>query len=272
MTIAAGFKCSDGILVASDTLYSGAVQQTYGSKLWLLHEDNPVVVFGGAARSIAALTRARDEIRRKLKPAMSIIAVVDRIDECLLKVNTKFGQADWPDVQALVGIRAEQQTVLYQNVATKVALSPVDLPTVCVGTDSLGDYFAHSLFRADMPIRWAKVVAAHLVWNCKKYASGYCGGDTHLVEIPQEGPAVVTTNQQSIAALEAHLAGLDEAMRIVLPDGRANEDTLVQRLVIIKKAIDDLGHQFFVSARGDIRIGATMNAHVEVVPDSGNNT
>lgn len=247
MAIVAGFKCSDGILLASDTLYSGAVQNQHGPKLWVLHDNDPVVVFGGAARSVAALTRARDEIRRKIRPGSSLQRTLDMIDDVLKKVNEKFSPpGDCPDVQALVVIRAKDQdgSRLYQNVASKVALSPVDAATVCVGVDSLGDYFAESLFNEGMALRWAKVVAAHLVWNCKRYASGYCGGDTNFIEIPNEGPPITTTDQAVIREYEAHLSGMTRALQAVLPDGKANEETLLHRVKVLSDAISAAERSF----------------------------
>ena len=150
------------------------------------------------------------------------------------------GEAWGPDVQALVVIRAGGKNHLYQNVSGKVALSPVDGPTVCAGVDSLGDYFAQSLFTDGMALKWAKKVAAHLVWNCKEYASGYCGGDTHLIEIPESGPVVFIDDQSLIAEYEQHLAPIADAMRIVLPsnsDPNSSDLTLEHRLKELTAAI-----------------------------------
>ena len=67
MTIAAGFVCSDGILLASDTLYSGTGQgNKYGRKSWVLDRGDVLVCFGGAGTE-GGLLRTRDEIDRKLK-------------------------------------------------------------------------------------------------------------------------------------------------------------------------------------------------------------
>ncbi len=250
MTIAAGFKCSDGILLASDTLYSGAHQRLYGRKLWILHADDPVVAFGGAAQSVAALTRARDEIERKIRTGDSLQRTLDMIDLVLKKVNDKFGRPDWPDVQALVVIRAGGQNRLFQNVGQHVALSPVDLPTVCVGSESLGDYFSQSLFREWMSLKWAKVIAAYLVWNCKKYASGHCGGDTHFIEVPASGPVVFMDDQIAIAQYEQHLAGIDNAMQVVFPDEQVSDATVSARLEAITHAIDSASRSVTVQLSG----------------------
>jgi hypothetical protein len=115
---------------------------------------------------------------------MSLQRTLDTIDDALLRVDKKFPSRDgWPHVQALVAIRAEGHSRLYQNVPRETALSPVDATHVCIGQEALGNYFAESLFREGMALEWAEIVAAYLVANCKQFASGHCGGETHLAVV-----------------------------------------------------------------------------------------
>ncbi|HXT70959.1 MAG TPA: hypothetical protein VN700_14455 [Vicinamibacterales bacterium] len=232
--------CADGILLASDTLYSGAIQSSYGPKLWVLQDADPIVVFGGAG-TVGAITRARDEITRKLKPGLTLQNTIDRIDAALEKVYQKFPpRGGVLSVQAIVAIRTGEKTSLYENVTGEIALSPVDDLSTCLGLEALGDYFTSLLFRSRMPIKWAKVVAAHLVRNCKTYASGYCGGDTHLIELPTVGPPVMTNDPSKIKELEAHFASFDDAMRALLPDSdpNATDLTIKHRLAEFQSALD----------------------------------
>jgi hypothetical protein len=39
MTIAVGFKCYEGILLATDTMYSGGPNNSDGEKMWVLSAD-----------------------------------------------------------------------------------------------------------------------------------------------------------------------------------------------------------------------------------------
>ena len=240
MTIAVGFRCTDGILLASDTLYSGTVQNDNGPKFWVLRDDDPLVVFGGAG-TVGALTRARDEIQRALRKGSSFQRTLDAIDHVLEKIHKKFPpKTEAPHVQALVVIRAEDRNALYQNIYGETSLSPVDLPTTCLGVDTLGNYFTALLYRSEMPIKWARVVAAYLVKNCKTYASGYCGGETHLIEVPNTGSPVRTTDRKTIEALEAHLGQFDDAMHALLPgtDPNASDISIGHRWTVLKTAIE----------------------------------
>jgi len=244
VTIAAGFRCYDGLLLASDTLYSGGANNTYGEKIWVLRANDPAVVFAGSG-TVGPLTRARDEIERRIKPGMSFQRTLDTIDAALLKVDRKFPARDgWPHVQALVAIRAEGHSRLYQNVPRETALSPVDAAHVCIGQEALGNYFAESLFREGMVLEWAEIVAAYLVANCKQFASGFCGGETHLAVVPsKEGSsAFVKTDQRYMQELESYLFGIGHALRAVLPGGSpamsATAATLKARAKFIIEAID----------------------------------
>ena len=59
--IAAGFICTDGVLLASDTLYSNTgMGQKFGPKFWIINHGDLCVAFGGAGTE-AGLLRARDE-------------------------------------------------------------------------------------------------------------------------------------------------------------------------------------------------------------------
>jgi hypothetical protein len=272
MTIVAGFKCNNGLVLASDTLYS-AVNNTYGDKLWVLQSQEPAVVFGGAG-TVGPLTRARDEIERRLKQGLSFQTTLERVDEALAKVSEKFPPRDGsPQVRALVAIRAEGRTRLYENVFGEVALSPVDHPYACLGVDTLGNYFAEMLFREGTTMWWAEVVSTYLVAQCKKYASGYCGGDTHIVIVPSDESVVPfkKTQQEYIQEQELYLSKIGDALQLVLPDEHTiGEAVALQRARIIADAIDEaraILHQTITTApayfSGRNKEGRTISQHIE---------
>jgi 20S proteasome alpha/beta subunit len=253
MTIAAGFVCTDGILLASDTLYSSEARR-YGRKLWILDHGDVLVVFGGAGLG-AGLRRTRDEIERKLKPGLSRAHIVDIIDTAITKVHAKLSLVPESKISVLVVIRTGDESILYENAELDM-LSTVDHSYQCVGSgDGLGRYFASSLFRPGMSIRWAKIVAAHMIKKCKDHVA-YCGGDTHLVEIPSLGAATFVDDQAQIQTYEQHLAEIDDAMRIVLPDNRANDDTLEYRLGTLNEAIRKARNTFVTT--GLIQLNAEV--------------
>ena len=238
MTIAAGFFCSDGILLASDSLYSGSGYAVgEGPKFWVITKDDVVVVFGGAGYE-PWLMRTKMEIERKIsKGGLSQINIVSRIDQVLEKVANKI-PPEWA-FGALVAIRNSEGLYLYESLGVSF-LSPVRNHWQCVGTgQSLGLYFATLLFREGMSLHWAKVVAAHLVKECKVYSDG-CGGPTRFVEIPTVGDVIETDKPVEIEKFEAHLAPLTDVFGIVLPgsDRTASDLSIAHRLQMLTEAIN----------------------------------
>lgn len=114
-----------------------------------------------------------------------------------------------------------------------------------------------------MPLAWAKVVAAHLIKQVKKYSSGYCGGGTHLLELPADGDPSFLDDQE-IAKLEQTLAEVDDAIHLVLPGEGASEDTLSHRLVTLNEVIRNLRRAVIIKMPGGEGItfgGTPSRAH-----------
>lgn len=269
MTIAAGFVCTDGVLLASDTLYSATgMGNKYGPKFWILEHGDVLVAFGGAGAE-AGLLRTRDEIDRKLQPGQSRIRVVDIIDGALKKVSGKLPDDLAWKTHALVVVRVGGQSVLYENSGGSNMLSPVQQVCQCVGYgQSLGWYFARSLFRAGMSLKWARIVAAHLIRNVKDYVED-CDGDTHLIEVPHVGNASVVADQAIVADIEAYLGPISQAINAVLPDGTANDETLFARLTMVTEAINKALRSHVIQPRAgelSLQSGSTTVGFAQGMP------
>ena len=237
MTIAAGFVCSDGLLFASDTLYSGTHHQ-FGRKLWTFQTDTVQIVCGGAGTK-SGLQRTIDEIEGQLQPGLDRWGVLRVIESALQLVDEQLKPEFWDKTRLLVGTREAGKTQLHENDGGSYALTRLNGATQCVGAgDALGRYFAESLFRPVMSIKWAKIVAAHLVKNAKTHAPASCGGDTHLVELPDSGDVQTIMDQAVVRALEAYLAPLEKVLGAVLPDHTTNDDTVLARLRMVTAAVD----------------------------------
>jgi len=260
MTIAAGFVCSDGLLFASDTLYSGE-QRRYGKKFWTSEWGATTVVFGGAGTQ-AGLLRTRDEIERRIEPTADRYVVIQAVEEALALVEEKLKPSDYERTEALIGIRTSGGYWLYENQGGRSMLSVVDKVSQCVGYGhSLGWYFADSLFKSGMTIEWAKKVAAHLVKQVKTYSSGYCGGRTHLVALPASGSVRFIVKKAEIIPLEEYLAEVHEAMQLVLPDKRSNDDTALNRVERFNETVRTLRKQFFLRVQPtEIKISSSVIA------------
>lgn len=249
MTIAAGFVCSDGLIFASDTLYAGA-KRKYDQKFWIIDKRDVAVVFGGAGTA-PGLKRTRDLLRQSIRSGMSLEEVVLAIEEALRYVEELIKPSADERTEALIGIRVESEYWLYENQGARAALTVIDGRSQCVGYGQpLGRYFADTLFTSNMPMKWAKVVAAHLIKHVKIHNSVWCGGRTHLIELPAVGKGRLIKDKQHLEELERYLAQVDAAMEIVLPRAGVSDHTLEERLKQLTDVIRDLSRAQFVALTG----------------------
>lgn len=245
MTIAAGFICHEGVLLASDTLYAG-INKRYGRKLWTVKAGNNLVCFGGAGLQ-GGLERTQDEIAQRLLPGMDRATVIAMLEDVLQHVLDVQQPADGEQTSGLFAIRIGTACQLFENTDGKTMLSPIGHAGQCVGwATALGQYFLDQLYQQPMPMKWARIVAAHLIRQAKQY-SEYCGGDTHVLEIRADGSERMVTDQVEIQRDEQYLGQLDEAMRLVLPTGRVQDEmTLDFRLETVVDAIKKAAGLFVV--------------------------
>lgn len=92
-------------------------------------------------------------------------------------------------------------------------LSPVGYPARCIGwATALGQYFIDHLYREPMSMKWARIVASHLIKRAKEY-SQYCGGDTHFLAVPHNSDGCeLITDQAQTHLWEQYLGQVDEAL------------------------------------------------------------
>jgi 20S proteasome alpha/beta subunit len=254
MTIAAGFLCSDGFVLAADTLYSGT-NKRYAAKIWTLQRGDVAIAVAGAGVAVL-LARLKDDIYDRLTSSMSRRDVVELIDGILYSIFHKHKPApnEFP-IQVLVGIRTHGDCSLYENDSFAM-LARVRKNRTCIGWgSSLGLYFADTLFRKQMPMKWAEIISAHLVRQVKRYADG-CGGRTHMVSVPALGQ-IKRFQPKEIRDLERYFAEIDTAMQLVLPGSggaRMNESTRRQRLQMLNDAIDRVRNTVVIEGTFDVTL------------------
>ena len=238
MTIAAGFLCSDGFVLAADTQHSG-VNKRYAPKIWMARKGDVLIAMAGSGLSVA-LSRAEEDIRARLLPTMKMREVRDMVDGVLYALQHKYqppypGSQNPPPITVLVGVRIGGACRLYESDGSAI-LGPVQKNRSCIGWgSSLGLFFADSLFRKGMTLAWAEIIAAHLISQSKKYADG-CGGKTHMLRVPQSGKPT-RLHQSRITQLEGYLATVQEALRDVLPSPGISDETVARRVEILTAAI-----------------------------------
>jgi hypothetical protein len=246
MTIAAGFKCADGLVFGADTLQSG-VNKQYAAKLLVFPVDDPLVVMAGAG-TVVYISSLEAAIKRKLKPHMTADEVAMLFEYELNNLAKKIGAVAGELPNLLIGVRTGGELSLLGNDGN-VVVAPVRNNRHAIGSgESLGLYFGSLLFNESTSAKWARIITAHLVKQAKDHADG-CGGDTHIITLPVTGPCQ-EVNQGEIDGLERYCADIDDAMRLVLPGGGVTDATIGYRLKMLNEAIERARKSVVIEAVG----------------------
>jgi len=203
MTIAAGFLCRDGIVLAADTEYT-ANAKFQGTKIWCQEADDTALILAGAGPAVS-LGYIRDRIFRLLTPSMKPEAIADMVEDVLHRFFTRYvpqGKAeDAPSL--LFGIRYEQDFHLYQTAA---APPPAKVDRwACVGWGGdLGQYLADLFYRPEESVAYTECLAAYVVYQAKLH-SAYCGGKTDIVSLTtNELTPMIRPRRERIAEMERY--------------------------------------------------------------------
>ncbi|HXM44456.1 MAG TPA: hypothetical protein VN924_24675 [Bryobacteraceae bacterium] len=195
MTIVAGFHVNDGILICSDTQYTGAAK-VYQQKVFPMTVDGDTYVFGlaghepngkmaiedcqEAIQDLPAEQRSLKGIKRALRKAVKPIC-----DEYVLSRPT--GDQDGVAFEIMVGcwIARGGGHKLF-SISRNGAVNRLD-GYGCIGVGSyLGDYFIRQIFRRQMTVDTVLLLAAQTLNAVKSYDQN-CGGPSQLVIIDKNG-------------------------------------------------------------------------------------
>jgi hypothetical protein len=230
MTIAAGFVCSDGLVLCADTQYSSAAVKVSRTKLWQ------------APSGRCAIAAAGDEVLMK-EVAETILAMVDgestleeakeAIEQTMESIYTRhIDPSNDPNyvVQVLVAIHASDGAAIFGHsrwAATAITRA------ACIGTgEVLGNYVLDRLWGNEpRPSMAASIVAAHLLQVAKKH-DPWCGLASEIVVLPNVGRAYLQS-PRNIQNLEQFFDSVDVVLKPLLfaiPDSRNSADVIEDRL------------------------------------------
>ncbi len=221
MTIAAGFVCRDGVVLGADSQVTGAIKFSR-DKVWVLptRDASQCVAMAGAG-DVVLIRAVRDALaesdRRRFDPPFAHLAQVlssaltpsddpqpplDRLVERLQAALETFYEhhiypaPNWEEsrpLRFLLAVQAGGQAALFDQSGPTLARTTSH---VCIGSGSdLGQYLQETRFTSEMDMATGRRVVAHLLKQVKTYST-FCGGDSHILLVPHEGPATFATARQ----------------------------------------------------------------------------
>jgi hypothetical protein len=217
MTIAAGFKCSDGYVLCADTeiaysdLYKESRAKLRASRVpncdlyWAICGDVDFVnmLMGKIVEAVEECSDNMQEIRTE-------------IERVCIEVSSAYQNYQPPQIPLLLH---EPKTV---NMKFFKLYGPVVSPIsdwVCVGTGQpLASYLIGDIYRRTMKMREVGILAAYALTHVKRHAFG-CGGASQILMIANDGsitpfmtkgPGENNPEQQDF---EKYVTELDRAIR-----------------------------------------------------------
>lgn len=237
MTIAAGFVCSDGVVLCSDTLLSANFRQQ-GPKAWVVWKDSRVALAVAGAGNYVLLKLAREALLRRMtqlrrntrKPLDPgriqhevIEPVIASIHDDHVDKATEWDRANGYGLSLLVAVQEGGIATLYET--DRRACSKV-LSFACVGSGApIGNYVASTTFTSVLASSWGEMAAAYVIQQAKAYGDD-CGGDTAIIVLPNDGK-VEELSLDRIRKLEA--AGFDihkAVARLLVANTDKNDEDL----------------------------------------------
>jgi hypothetical protein len=216
MTIAAGFECSDGVVLCADTQVTSNIKQN-GPKVWTLTDPKSdfVVAMAGAG-DVVLIHALRDKLAAFDRPNilglnfMTMIGMtgsmtgrtpmetlIEALQERILKPFYEQHVYTYPTwettvrLEFLLAVRVGNRCVLLDS--SYATLSTSD-HKACIGSGSdLGRYLQETMFDPTMNVRETRRVAAYMLDQVKTY-SPWCGGDSDILTIPTVGDPVFATD------------------------------------------------------------------------------
>jgi len=219
MTTGVGFKCDDGLVLASDTQYTGA-WKTRGEKLFEIAYSDAVKVCVVGAGKVSLIRKAVDIMGKSLPKACDKLDDVQDVVESTLttifkKYVDSFAGSDERkgSLELLVGIWSSREGFALLKTEEWAATWVDDYDVVGSGGD-LAEYVIQTLRGYGPSTEDAKYLASYAVKMAKTYDK-HTGKETRVKVLHADG-RTETVSAEEIRSAEACFEKLFEAIRFLL--------------------------------------------------------
>lgn len=192
LTIIAGFRCYDGVVVCADTQETSNGSKKSIPKLRFEEGRNWDPEFGSKPTGLAAafcgssdngpfVDKLIDRAWEAAKPAEGLSDAADSIEAVIKNTYEEFGQiyqpGQCPGAELIYGLTMDGQSRLFS------AYGPI--VNECEGYISSGigyylaDFLAERMYARHLTTRQCVILAAYILFQTKTHVEG-CGGDSHI--------------------------------------------------------------------------------------------
>jgi hypothetical protein len=193
VTVIAGFRSIDGIVICADTQETVNVTKRHVSKVKLeplidgLGKPDVSACFCGAGDGpfVDLLTR---RAWKSAQNASSLDEASEYIEKTIKKVYREYGKiyqaGKCPMVELIYGVRVDDDSRLFS--AEGPIVNPID--TYCSGGVGfyMVDFLASRMYGAHLTVHQCVILAAYILFQAREHVDG-CGGESHIGVLRHEG-------------------------------------------------------------------------------------
>jgi len=215
MTIAAGFRCKDGVVLCSDTQISNFSGRSYETKLFPIKiEADCHLVYAGYVEFIKEFVADLKEIAQPLEDHKLIQAIKKHYKQAHKTYFTDAPKSERAFAQIIVTVREGERISLFG--ASGRSFYPVDnYISFGTGAPTAEPFFAAMDFYQNFT-DYAATSAIYALWRIRAFAEGV-GGTTKVLSIEDDSifgpPSHYEWTQFNIQQAENAYAYLDESIR-----------------------------------------------------------
>jgi 20S proteasome alpha/beta subunit len=200
VTIAAGFRFSDGIVVCADSEESSEAVKKSVPKIEIFDRKYGRSIVTGAGDA-DMLNRAFEEIESQVQARDSFSAARDTVEAIVQRLNQRYvypvtGE-DQPVFALLVALQTKGSFDFF-TIGLSASVRPKDHAEIGVG-DVHASHLMARFYRPNMTQDDAVLLAIYMLQQTKRYVPG-CGGDSHIYIMRTDG----RIDSVAQATIEAH--------------------------------------------------------------------
>jgi len=200
VTIVAGFKCYEGIVLCADTQETVAeLSKRHVPKLLFepkdqlgnpvyVHGDELAVAFCGAADNGPFVDRLVEEAWDVAKSGTNIEEVSDLIDGSIQRTYKRYGEifqrGYCPSADLIFGVKMQGESKLF-NATGPIVTEQQKFYSGGAGY-YMADFLASRMYEDSLSLRQCVILAAYVLFQAKEHVDG-CGGESQIAILRDDG-------------------------------------------------------------------------------------
>jgi hypothetical protein len=217
VTIVAGFRCADGVVLCADTQETLAASKTHVPKLRFEprehelvgdHKDDLVLAMAGSGNG-PFIDKVVDKAWEDVQIAHSFDEACSEIEDSIKRTHQEYGlifQTGYlPEANLIYAVKMHGQTKLFRSIG------PLVSERITWAGDGTGyhlhNFFASRMYSPILPLQQLIVLAVYTIFQCKQFVDG-CGGDTNVSVVNNAGESQSVPSSQ-VRWIEEHIRATD---------------------------------------------------------------